>query len=332
MEEPLFPRREYWQDGWQPRGSGYSRHWGHHEDDDEYDACHFSPGASFLRCFVGAGMGLRCCFAFLSTFFLAGGLWMGITRNLYCNPDSLAGIAAPYDGQMMPLNFTLYERRNVFQLTKLVDVYDGDKYLGYFYDINLLILMRFGFSDAEGRIWFEARYASFLSRFKPVAEYILQRCDAAPGGPLDVSFHVREDFWQEMATSPLCLFSCARFFDVAKGRSAFQDSESLLPNAAYGKNEIAKVLFNSTRALQMNGQGSIIMRQRWWMEFRDNNGTELGSAHQRFTNGGPLAALRILSRWSVGMTGDDHRIPNWVIGFMAVLADIEEDTGIHNSD
>lgn len=30
--------------------------------------------------------------------------------------------------------------------------------------------MRFGFSDAHGRIWFEARYASFLSRFKPIID------------------------------------------------------------------------------------------------------------------------------------------------------------------
>ena len=44
--------------------------------------------------------------------------------------------------------------------------------------------MRFGFSDAAGRIWFEARYASFLSRFKPIIEYNVQRCDAgAPGRP-----------------------------------------------------------------------------------------------------------------------------------------------------
>ena len=41
---------------------------------------------------------------------------------------------------------------------------------GYFYDINLFVIMRFGFSDAKGRIWFEARYASFLSRFKPIIE------------------------------------------------------------------------------------------------------------------------------------------------------------------
>ena len=32
------------------------------------------------------------------------------------------------------------------------------------------MIMRFGFSDAKGRIWFEARYASFLSRFKPIIE------------------------------------------------------------------------------------------------------------------------------------------------------------------
>lgn len=41
---------------------------------------------------------------------------------------------------------------------------------GYFYDINLFVIMRFGYSDAKGRIWFEARYASFLSRFKPIIE------------------------------------------------------------------------------------------------------------------------------------------------------------------
>ncbi|OLP92731.1 Pentatricopeptide repeat-containing protein, chloroplastic [Symbiodinium microadriaticum] len=49
---------------------------------------------------------------------------IGVTRNLYCNPDALRDVEPPFNGQLLPANFTLVERKYLLiQFTKLVDVY-----------------------------------------------------------------------------------------------------------------------------------------------------------------------------------------------------------------
>ena len=62
-------------------------------------------------------------------------LRIGVTRNLYCDPDVLQNIRPPFDGQLMPANITLVERKYLLiQFTKLVDVYDATHaHIGYFY-------------------------------------------------------------------------------------------------------------------------------------------------------------------------------------------------------
>merc|ERR1712224_597847 len=85
-------------------------------------------------------------------------LFVAIGRNYNCRPGALAGTTPPFAGHLIPLNVTLVERRGWFQLSKLIDVYDAadNSHLGYFYDMQLFFFLRFGFSDAEDRIWFEA--------------------------------------------------------------------------------------------------------------------------------------------------------------------------------
>ena len=80
--------------------------------------------------------------------------------------------------------------------------------VGSFYDMQFLLFKRFGFSDAHDRIWFEARYYSTLSRFKPVHEYTLERCDGRGG-----TFDVLEDFWSR---SWLCFFNCKQSFTLSR--------------------------------------------------------------------------------------------------------------------
>ena len=61
---------------------------------------------------------------------------IGVTRNLYCDAEALQNIQPPFDGQLMPANITLVERKYLLiQFTKLVDVYDASQnHVGYFYE------------------------------------------------------------------------------------------------------------------------------------------------------------------------------------------------------
>ena len=164
---------------------------------------------------------------------ILGSLRIGVTRNLYCDPDALQNVQPPFDGQLMPANISLVERkwpdqdmllslllaleasrpfrvealvvlrrdrgicsfslrswwmyttrhRNTLVIFMKLDsapdhVCRDQCFLRHAFsnilavpiasvvrslprnshkDINLFVIMRFGFSDAQGRIWFEAR-------------------------------------------------------------------------------------------------------------------------------------------------------------------------------
>ena len=112
---------------------------------------------------------------------------LSLSRHYDCNEAALQDVKPPFDGELLPQTAVFVERRGWFQWSRLIDVYEGgteaageadSKRIGYFYDMNLLNFKRFGFSDAQDRIWFEGRYPSLLSRVKPYHEYELRRCDA----------------------------------------------------------------------------------------------------------------------------------------------------------
>ncbi|CAJ1415592.1 unnamed protein product [Effrenium voratum] len=263
--------------------------------------------------------------------------WIGVTRNLYCEPSALADVEPPFKGELLPRNFTLVERKYLLiQFTKLVDVYDDQQvHVGYFYDINLFIIMRFGFSDAQGRIWFEARYASFLSRFKPIIEYTVQRCDAGAEGRPSSVYELKEVWWAESYWR--CLVNCTRLFSLAHRHAEGQVSERLLPPWAFGfaksEGHNLDVAFRGWLVPTIRGQvtGPVSgmgtgLRQDWDMEVRERDaGRDLvASARQHFVIGNPDQDMRVLSRWQVTTVRPDV-LPNWLVGFLAVRDDVEED-------
>eukprot|EP00931_Biecheleriopsis_adriatica_P051486 TRINITY_DN29866_c0_g1_i1.p1 TRINITY_DN29866_c0_g1~~TRINITY_DN29866_c0_g1_i1.p1 ORF type:complete len:234 (+),score=36.15 TRINITY_DN29866_c0_g1_i1:90-791(+) len=232
----------------------------------------------------------------------------------------------------MPGNLILVERKYLLiQFTKLVDVYTQNMtHLGYFYDINLFIIMRFGFSDPAGNIWFEARYASFLSRFKPIIEYNLQRCDAGGVDRPSWLYQIKEEWWVESYWR--CIFRCQRLFNLAQRAEKAQVREQLLPEANFGEDPRVQVSFDGfmvptvrgriTGPTERLGTG---LRQVWSMTMTNSTHHEvIANASQHFVIGAPDQDMRVLSRWKV-VTHHDSDLPNWVVGFMAVLDDIEED-------
>mmetsp|Transcript_21157 Transcript_21157/g.60469 ORF Transcript_21157/g.60469 Transcript_21157/m.60469 type:complete len:307 (-) Transcript_21157:115-1035(-) len=258
----------------------------------------------------------------------AAGFVLGVTRNYYCSASALEGVEVPYGGEIIPAKVTLVERKHFFQFSKLVDVYDEDgEYVGYFYDINLFFVMRFGFSDGAGRVWFEARYASFLSRFKPILEYNLQRCDA--DGRTSELFELKEDWWAE---SWFCIYHCNRFFDLGKRETTRHIREGLLPPSDFPHNALARVVFDSRLTPTFRGKltgtverGGVGFRHSWWMQVLDSSTHKpLAMAKQRFVTGDSNADFDVLSRWNLTMTSEKVALPNWVISFLSVMDDIEE--------
>lgn len=242
---------------------------------------------------------------------------VALSRNFDCNEAVLHGVEPPFDGELIPAESVLVERREWFQITRLIDVYESSAEnesarVGSFYDMQFLLFKRFGFSDAHDRIWFEARYYSTLSRFKPVHEYTLERCDGRGG-----TFDVLEDFWSR---SWLCFFNCKQSFTLSR-----RDGKTS-----------ARVDFDS--ALQIFTGVLVPARHAWGMRAVDAApvSRELAVAQQAFGSGYRDRKARYffcaLSRWTLsipqasGQAGDARddsvRLPRWALGFMAALDDL----------
>eukprot|EP00928_Gymnodinium_smaydae_P004674 TRINITY_DN11593_c1_g1_i1.p1 TRINITY_DN11593_c1_g1~~TRINITY_DN11593_c1_g1_i1.p1 ORF type:complete len:384 (-),score=68.75 TRINITY_DN11593_c1_g1_i1:58-1209(-) len=244
---------------------------------------------------------------------------VALGRNAHCDPADLMGVSPPYDGEILPANFTLVERRQYFQLTKLVDVYDTETgaHVGYFYDMNFLLFFRFGYSDASDRIWFEAKYPSFFARIFQAGDwYFLQRCDVGAGGRSGGIFDVKEDW----AARPwYCYNNCYRAFNVSR---RIADDTQCSGGSCY--HPVANVVFNSTLEWFQNGIFSSA-RHRWYMNLTNpDDDSEIAFAQQRFKMQHMGLGSVAVSRWSVDVEKEEPYLPNWVVGFMAALDDIEE--------
>eukprot|EP00441_Pelagodinium_beii_P020964 CAMPEP_0197665266 /NCGR_PEP_ID=MMETSP1338-20131121/59126_1 /TAXON_ID=43686 ORGANISM="Pelagodinium beii, Strain RCC1491" /NCGR_SAMPLE_ID=MMETSP1338 /ASSEMBLY_ACC=CAM_ASM_000754 /LENGTH=272 /DNA_ID=CAMNT_0043244043 /DNA_START=41 /DNA_END=856 /DNA_ORIENTATION=- len=240
--------------------------------------------------------------------FLLATLGVALSRNSGCDYDALKDIPPPHGGSLVPANITLVERRHLFQLYKYVDVFDRDGHsVGYFYDMNFLLWMRFGFSDSEHRIWFEAKYKSFLSRFKFNIEYYLQRCDVGADAREGGMYDVKEDWW---ARKWFCITNCVRKFSVSRTDvSNARDTMSA-----------ATAVFNST----LVHRGMLGLRHEWYLNMTDSlTSDRIAFAKQHFFWGGPLGNM-LLSNWTVDVAEQKAYLPNWVIAFMAALDDVEE--------
>lgn len=239
---------------------------------------------------------------------------VAFTRNLGCNPADLMADTPPYGGELIPDNVTLKERVTYFQFSKMVDVYDnakGMKHVGYFYDMNMFFIKRFGFSDAEDRIWFEAKYP-WSSYFSFGLRYVLQRCDVGANGRTGGIFDVVEDYSQRPW---FCWSSCKQVFNIARANAA-QSSSDYVP--------VAHVQFNSK--MENIGVHWNQYVNAWFMNMTDpHDGSQLAYAQQRFYWSSTKWNAYTLSRWGLDVVKEENYLPNWVAGFMAALDDIEED-------
>lgn len=257
-----------------------------------------------------AALAIRCgCCTLISGIIFC----IALSRNAGCSYDALRNIEPPFGGEIIPANSYLIEQQNWFQLTKVVDVYnaDDDTHVGYFYDMQFLIFMRFGYSDAQDRIWFEAKYPDFMSRLFFAKHYQLERCDVGIGGRLGAIYDIRED-WN--ARPWFCFSNCVRKFHVTRQPEGDSSQVTFPQNAV-------NVDFNST--LTWQGWQA---RHEWYMNMTNSNdGSVEAFAQQHFYWGGKLG-WTMLSNWSVDVKVPTPAVPNWVVAFMAALDDISEDT------
>lgn len=260
------------------------------------------------------------CICLLVVFIIA------LRRNYNCDPGMLAQVEPPYAGELLPNNFTMIQRPKWMSITKQVDVYDAQQnHIGYFYDMNFLFFMRFGYSDASDQIWFEARKYWFWDKVVDGLmfgdQYWLRRCDVGSGGKAGNIYDVNEDFWGK---SFFCWWNCVRHFWVRKRPDAgFSSSVDV---------NVADVKFGSSLEM-VTGWGIPTSRHAWHMEMTDPiSGAHIAKAQQHFSCAQTVGIVcNPTSIWHVAKLQTGSAVPNWVVGFMAALDDIEEkeDDGHH---
>ena len=173
---------------------------------------------------------ISCALAF-------GTVMLACERDSHCAPADLLGVQPPYEGNLLPFRFTLSERKQYVQLSKVIDVYDkGGQRIGYFYDLNFLFWMRFGYSDTSDRIWFEARRPSLLVRmFRMGRQLYLQRCDVGASGRHGGVFDLKEDVWKEPWW---CFQNCEAVYNITRRPADPADGQHNQP--------VGDAVFNST--------------------------------------------------------------------------------------
>jgi len=269
----------------------------------------------------------------ISCFIALGAFFIAMNRNYNCNPGALLAVTPPYGGELLPRSVVLRERVYYgIQFTKLVDVYDAydNAHIGYFYDMNFLAFMRFGFSDASDRIWFEAKrpwwsgagdFSSWWRRWVVYGSehYYLQRCDDGDFGRLGGIYYIDED----ISRRPWWCKHCMKILNVSR-----QDDDQRFPPVP-----MAQVHFNYTIEWYYGGFKT---RQAWTMDMADSRTkATIASARQRFgLINIPLqfGGQRFVSRWDVNVEIENPELPNWVMVFMAALDDIDEGGGHSRQD
>ena len=286
---------------------------------------------------VSPGHFLCCCCCFCSLglgLLLVGTGMLAVERNHGCRPSQLENVTVPFGGEVLPRRMAMVERDHWLHYSSIVDVHEEDaaanaSRVGYFFNTNFIFWMRFGYADAENRVWFEARHSYFLSPFHPMAEYDLVRCDEDHGA---APFRVVEDWAQR---TWFCFFECRRSFLLYRrgdelGHGANISSDALRADGADGVDakaggyqHAATAIFDSE--LQHRAIGA---RPAWRMNLTDATDESLiASAEQRrkqrFAVRG-LSPLHALSRWVVQVEEEEPRVPTWAIGFMAALDDVTQ--------
>ena len=131
-----------------------------------------------------------------------------------CDASRLKGVTSPYKDELVPKMPVMVEYyTDWYQYSKLFDVYDGattsatsaDR-AGYYYYVNIMGFLRFGYADEDERVWFEGKYNGFGARLKPYADMVASRCEGDA-----TEYRVTEDYWDR---TWFCWSRCQRNFHV----------------------------------------------------------------------------------------------------------------------
>lgn len=232
------------------------------------------------------------------------------TQGGDCDASLLEGETAPFGGQLLPHQPTLIERYSDYSATnQLFDVYDNSSSatvpVGYFFSLGYFSWVRLGYADEANRPWFQARFSSFLSRWKPFTEFDLVRCDADDGEG-DAPFRVVEGYFEG---DWFCYGACERVFHVYKR----DDAGGYVELATASFESLAwDELSDPYRRMNMTGSG-----------VGGSTGLLASAKHYRgaMRTGSRFASANI---WEVDVSkaDDDFDPADWVIATVVALDDL----------
>lgn len=232
------------------------------------------------------------------------------TQGGECDAGRLEGVTAPFGGQLLPHHPTLIERYSDYSATnQLFDVYDNSTSsavpIGYFFSLGYFSWVRLGYADDANRPWFQARFSTFLSRFKPYTEFDLVRCDAADDD--DAPFRVVEGYFEG---DWFCYGECERVFHVYE------------LNDAGGYDEIATASFESLAWEELSDP-----YRRMSLTGASGGGSGEGQlASAKHFRGATRTGSRFASAniWDIDVSkaDDDFDPADWVIATVVALDDL----------
>lgn len=243
-----------------------------------------------------------------------------ISGDRACDTSRLKGVTSPYKDELVPKMPVMVEYyTDWYQYSKLFDVYDGattsatsaDK-AGYYYYVNILGFLRFGYADQDERVWFEGKYNGFGARLKPYADMEATRCEGE-----ETKYRVTEDYWDR---TWFCWSRCERHFHVYRRKdeksefkpyadAVFYDEPRYDYGSDYG--------FDSQTA-SLNARS---------MNLTDAKSGNLISRAQ-LTLGDPYAeiGLAALNRWTLDFSASEAGLkespPHWLVTFVVAMDDV----------
>lgn len=301
-----------------------------HEGDDGPKTC--APARGCLRNSM-----LCTCLCLLPLYVASVLADSTMLRKIDCDPSVLLGVRPPFGDDLLPVNATLVHPASNWlsgwSHTR-IDAYEaaGGAYLGYYYYWRAV--GRAGFVDAEGRLWFEARPPALRLGSWANASYALQHLDVRKrtAQTFDLTrcdvesrhhpvYEVRED----VSDAPWFCHDAAACDTQAFDISARPPS-SVRPSRSVGRTVVASRRGESPGNAM--GRGAAKGPTMWYVAIDDPWTNErVADAQQRPTQReGTKHWLSSYTQpapeWAVRVRRKSNSLPNWVIGFMVLVADI----------
>jgi len=239
-----------------------------------------------------------------------------ISGDRACDASRLKGVTSPYKDELVPKMPVMVEYyTDWYQYSKLFDVYDGattsatsaDK-AGYYYYVNILGFLRFGYADEDERVWFEGKYHGFGARLKPFADMEASRCEGD-----DTKYRVTEDYWDR---SWFCWSRCQRNFHVYSRKDEKSEFKPYADAVFYDEPKYDYGFDSQTSSLNARS-----------MNLTDATSGNLISRGE-LTLGDPYAeiGLSALNRWTLDFAASEAGLkeppPHWLVTFVVAMDDV----------